>query len=71
MIARLTGTLVEITNQAITLDVHDVGYQVFVTEQWKSHTTIGTTHTLAIATVVKDDAIELFGFSTSSKTARQ
>ncbi len=67
MISRLTGTLVENSLQAITLDVHDVGYQIFVTEQWKAQVVIGTKYTLSIKTVVKDDAIELFGFGSQAE----
>lgn len=64
MISRLTGTFVEVLHQGITLDVRDVGYHVFVTDHWKGQGTIGNPYTLSITTVVKDDAIELYGFAT-------
>lgn len=64
MIAQLKGTLIGISPTSITLDVHDVGYEVFVADQWKTQATIGSIYTLQISTVVKQDAIELYGFST-------
>lgn len=64
MISRLTGTLVELTTQSITVDVHDVGYEVYVSEQWKTNAVIDARYTLFIYTHVKEDALELFGFAT-------
>jgi Holliday junction DNA helicase RuvA len=67
MISRLKGTLIELSTQTITLDVHDVGYEVYCSEQWKQQATIGQTYTLFIYTHVKEDALELFGFSTNGE----
>src|SRR4029078_9495863 len=63
MISRLTGTLIELTTHGITLDVHDVGYAVFVSEQWKTMSIVGQRYVLHIYTHVKEDALELFGFA--------
>lgn len=67
MISRLTGTLLELATQTITLDVHDVGYEVYVPEQWKKTAIAGDRYTLYIYTHVKEDALELFGFASSGE----
>ncbi len=67
MIAQLKGTLIAISPTSITLDVHDVGYEVFVADQWKTRAMTGSVYTLQIVTVVKQDAIELYGFSTNQE----
>src|SRR5690348_7788290 len=67
MISRLTGTLVEMTTQTITLDVHDVGYEVYVSEQWLKGAVLNNTYSLHIYTHVKEDALELFGFGSQSE----
>lgn len=64
MIGQLKGTLIDISPTSIILDIHNVGYEIFVTDTWKTNAVIGSIYTLRIATVVKQDAIELYGFST-------
>lgn len=64
MIGRLTGTLVEKTPTSIILDVNGVGYEVYAPEPWKTTAVLNTAYALSIYTHVRDDAIELFGFST-------
>ncbi len=65
MIARISGMLVYKSVQAITLDVHGIGYRVFVplTTFYELPET-GQAITLHIHTHVKEDAINLFGFHT-------
>ena len=65
MIARISGLLVYKSVQAITLDVHGIGYRVFVplTTFYELPET-GQAITLHIHTHVKEDAINLFGFHT-------
>lgn len=65
MIARISGMLVYKSVQAITLDVHGIGYRVFVplTTFYELPET-GESITLHIHTHVKEDAINLFGFHT-------
>ena len=65
MIARISGTLVYKSVQAITLDAHGIGYRVFVplTTFYELPET-GQAITLHIHTHVKEDAINLFGFHT-------
>jgi Holliday junction DNA helicase RuvA len=69
MISRLCGTLIEIAPQSITLDVHDVGYNIYVSDQWLKNATIGNKYTLYIYTHVKEDALELFGFANGGDRA--
>jgi len=65
MIARISGMLLYKSVQAITLDVHGIGYRVFVplTTFYELPET-GQSITLHIHTHVKEDAINLFGFHT-------
>ena len=65
MIARISGMLAYKSVQAITLDVHGIGYRVFVplTTFYELPET-GQAITLHIHTHVKEDAINLFGFHT-------
>lgn len=63
MIAHLTGTVLEITNNSIVLDVHGVGYEVFATQTLLKTLVKNNTASFTIATIVKQDSIELFGFA--------
>jgi len=64
MIARLTGVLEEKTPEQLLIDVHGVGYQVFVSLQ--TFYRLPTLHervSLHIYTHLREDALQLFGFS--------
>ena len=71
MIVQLTGTLVEVTPSRVTLDVGGVGYELGVS----STTAAALPHTgeagVTILTrlIVREDAMELFGFSSRSERA--
>lgn len=61
MIGWLRGeTLHHMTNGAVVVDVHGVGYEVHVATP--EPTVLGASIELFIYTVVRDDAIQLFGF---------
>ena len=65
MIARLTGKLADINFTQCIVDVHGVGYQVFIpmsTFDKLPHE--GEETSLFICTQVREDAISLYGFST-------
>jgi Holliday junction DNA helicase RuvA len=68
MISRLNGVLVSKSVPAITVDVHGVGYRVFVplTTFYELPDT-GEPIALHVHTHVKEDAISLFGFYTSDE----
>jgi holliday junction DNA helicase RuvA len=64
MIARLTGVLEEKTPEQLLVDVHGVGYQVFVSLQ--TFYRLPALHervSLHIYTHLREDALQLFGFS--------
>ena len=67
MIARLTGTLAAKSLDTIILDVGGVGYELFVPlSVMESLANLGDRATLAVHTLVREDAITLYGFSTSA-----
>lgn len=59
----LTGKLVLRDGQSIILDVNGVGYKVLAASQIHTTFHIGDTVTLFIHTHVREDALDLFGFS--------
>jgi len=64
MIGMLTGTLVFRDGQSIILDVHGVGYKVLASSQILDTSHTGDTLTIFTHTHVREDALDLFGFST-------
>jgi len=64
VIARLTGTVVERRPHGLVLDVGGVGYLVLCTDATAARHPVGAQASLRIHTSVREDAIELFGFST-------
>jgi len=71
MIAALTGTLVSKTPQALILDVHGVGYEVFTSLQ-SYYRLPDPKHavSLHVHTHVREDALHLYGFlAQEEKTA--
>jgi len=65
MISRLSGILIQKSVPAITVDVHGVGYRVFVPlTTFYELPEAGGPVTLHLHTHVKEDAINLFGFFT-------
>ncbi len=65
MIAHLTGNILLISNDSLILDVHGVGYEVFISatnlERLKNST---SPVSLLIYTAVREDNLSLFGFLT-------
>jgi len=62
MIALLRGKVANITSDTITLDVHGVGYLVYVTKLDIPNLMLEQEHSLHISTIVREDSITLFGF---------
>lgn len=62
MIGFLRGAVVHISVDHCLLDVHDVGYRVFVSRQTCAHIALGEAALLYIHTHVREDAILLYGF---------
>lgn len=68
MIASLTGRLLLKDPSHITLDVHGVGYEVFIPlSTYYGLPDPGEAASLSIHTHVREDAIQLFGFLTPSE----
>ncbi len=67
MITYLTGKpLFEIDN-ALVLDVRDVGYNVYVTEQTLTWALMQSQISLFIHTIVRETAFDLYGFETKNE----
>jgi len=65
VIARLRGPLLEKTPEQVVLDINGVGYQAYISlPTYSSLPDLGVEVALDIHTHVREDAIQLFGFST-------
>lgn len=69
MIARITGTLVELEGDNVVVDVGGVGYLLSVPTTVAGQLELDTEISLLVHTQVREDAIQLFGFS--SRDQRQ
>jgi holliday junction DNA helicase RuvA len=68
MIASLTGRLAFKAPTHLALDVHGVGYEVFIPlSTYYGLPSLNDTTSLSIHTHVREDAIQLFGFLTSQE----
>ncbi len=63
MIRMLTGKVASLFSEGLVLDVRDVGYEVLVPPRQLTRFPLGETAQLHIYTHVKEDALELYGFS--------
>lgn len=62
MIAFLRGTVASITVKSVVLDIHGVGYQVFVTPKVLGQVEVGQEQTFYTYHNVREDGEELYGF---------
>ncbi len=67
MIARLRGKIIEHDNDLVVVDCHGVGYGVHVCYDEQQRLSNGSDCDLYIAEQIKEDAHELFGFSSKSR----
>ncbi len=67
MIGKLTGTVDSITDDAVILDVHGVGYLVQCPASTLSRLAVGAQASLMIEMKVSDDAIKLYGFASAEE----
>ncbi|MDR0483820.1 MAG: Holliday junction branch migration protein RuvA [Alphaproteobacteria bacterium] len=67
MIAKLTGIIADIEEDNITLDVGGVGYLVYIPNNSFFSSDIGESQSLYIQTIVREDAISLYGFRSSAE----
>ena len=69
MIARLKGTVAEIAENHLVLDVGGVGYLVFAPARVLARLATGEEVVLAIETHVREDHIHLYGFADAADRA--
>jgi holliday junction DNA helicase RuvA len=62
MIGALSGTLIHRSEKHCIIEVNGVGYKVFASPETMDHAAAATNIFLYIHTVVREDALELFGF---------
>lgn len=63
MIAYVRGKVVDVSETKVIVDVHDMGYQIFITARdAQAMPSIGETVKLYTFFHVKEDAMQLFGF---------
>jgi Holliday junction DNA helicase RuvA len=68
MIAKLTGLLAMKALDEVIVDVHDVGYRVFIPlSTYYDLPELNATVTLLIHMYVRDDALQLYGFLTADE----
>lgn len=63
MLALLTGTIVDISDDHLIVDTHGVGYEVFVPQRLLTSLVVGQTARIPVMTHVREDQLMLFGFS--------
>lgn len=68
MIGRLTGTISQSHRNPVVMDVGGVGYLVHVPEKLANSVETGT-HTLYIHTHVREESLDLYGFSDENELA--
>lgn len=64
MLAYLTGTVIAANEKFLTIELHGVGFEVFVTPTLALATKAGAAIALHTHLNVREDALELFGFLT-------
>jgi len=67
MISSLNGILSFISSDSITLDVHGVGFEVFVDKKMLSEHQVGDSLRLLIQLIIRQDSLTLYGFSTADE----
>jgi Holliday junction DNA helicase RuvA len=63
MIAHLTGRVTQRDSRTITLDVHGVGFRVFMPARGLERLVMGNEATINTYLHVREDALELYGFA--------
>jgi len=67
MIGRLTGTIDSHIHNPLIIDVHGVGYVIRVPERFLAGIKPGKQHTLLIHSHIREDAFDLYGFTTQQE----
>lgn len=64
MIGYIAGTVISVQEKSIIIDTGNIGYKVFVSPSLLTQTGIGDVVQLWIYSSVREDAFDLFGFTT-------
>lgn len=67
MISILKGFVIEIGTRYVVLNIHGVGYKVFVTDDLIHTLKIGTETTLFTHLAVRENALDLYGFDSKKE----
>jgi Holliday junction DNA helicase RuvA len=67
MIGRLKGEVADLGPDLLVLDVGGVGYEVLVPARTAASAAVGAALTLHIRTIVREDAITLYGFGSAAE----
>ncbi|MEA4812929.1 MAG: Holliday junction branch migration protein RuvA [Anaerolineaceae bacterium] len=67
MIASINGKIISISSDSLILDLHGVGFEVFVPKQLLTNVNIGESLFLYTYMVVREDLLALYGFPTSEE----
>ena len=62
MISSIRGTVLELGNRYVSIDINGLGYKVFVTDDALHTLKVGTEASLRTHLVVREDALDLYGF---------
>ena len=63
MIASIHGKIIQISKETITIEIHGLGFEVFVPKPLLGETKVGDTLHLEAHMLVREDSITLYGFS--------
>ena len=67
MISLLTGTIIDLGNKYAVLDIHGIGYKVFVTDDTLHAIKMDVQMTLWTHMAVREDAQDLYGFTSKKE----
>lgn len=67
MLASLTGRVAAHDERSLTIDVHGVGYRLFVLPRTIEQNPVGSDITIATHLHVREDALELYGFGSTAE----
>ncbi|MBI4042216.1 MAG: Holliday junction branch migration protein RuvA [Deltaproteobacteria bacterium] len=68
MISHIRGTVLALKDHAVTVDIGGVGFELFISEQTKRRLpALGSIAFFQVHFHVREDAIQLYGFSTSQE----
>ncbi|MDQ2932794.1 MAG: Holliday junction branch migration protein RuvA [bacterium] len=69
MISLLRGPIIDTGTRMAILDIHGVGYKVYVTDDTLNYLKIGVETTFFTYLVVREDALDLYGFLSKNEKA--